>query len=584
MNKIFNILFLLALSFGAAQTLNAQGSQDDNFVLRITGANGTVLEYSQIDCQINGTADWAGSVDGEFCAELVWAYDVSPDSICCDTITNNYAGKIVALSRGVCEFGRKGLYAQYAGAIAVIVFNHNLTGTEDACTRLNMGAGVFGAQVTIPMVFGSRTVRDQVAPLINAGGAQACFVLPRMASPTAASMYATPLSQVAPMQAMTVVYNNRTGATENNLTLKAEVIDPSGALNGSVSYVMPVVEPGVDSFVVFEPYNAPAMKGKWTVRYTNSLHTESLDTVYTYFEHTDYTFATDNLSIDAGGVGPTDADFQTNGFYIQSGGLTLMGSAPAKATYATFGVANVSAVYVPGDPTANIIGVAVYKADVDGDGIGDLGSSFIDDLGAGLISYNEYVMTGNEANDQLIHVPLTDINTGAAGVDLEADNAYYVSLIYDGTAAGLGVCPRFSNSTDVAYASFTGYPTTPLYFGSLFTGGWNGAMVIQRLQLEGFDPTIKTTEPNTLADSKLNITPNPATEFVNLELKLDAVNPSVAVSILDAQGRKVVATQVEKNIQNGVMKFNVNTLPSGTYFMWVRTAEGSTMKKVSVCH
>jgi hypothetical protein len=87
-----------------------------------------------------------------------------------------------------------------------------------------------------------------------------------------------------------------------------------------------------------------------------------------------------------------------------------------------------------------------------------------------------------------------------------------------------------------------------------------------------------------LADSKIKITPNPANEFVNLEFNLDAVNPSVAVSILDGNARKVTETRVERNVQNGVMNFNVEQLPSGVYYVWVRTAEGSTMKKVSICH
>jgi hypothetical protein len=193
-------------------------------------------------------------------------------------------------------------------------------------------------------------------------------------------------------------------------------------------------------------------------------------------------------------------------------------------------------------------------------------------------------MTGNEINDALIHVPLIDLNTGEIGVDLEANDAYYISLIYDGTAAGTGVCVRFRNSTDVAYASFTGYPTTPLYLGQLYTGGWRGAIVCQRLQLEGFDPSVSVAEPKLLADSKIKITPNPANEFVNLEFNLDAVNPSVAVTILDGNARKVTETRVERNVQNGVMNFNVEQLPSGVYYVWVRTAEGSTMKKVSICH
>jgi hypothetical protein len=136
----------------------------------------------------------------------------------------------------------------------------------------------------------------------------------------------------------------------------------------------------------------------------------------------------------------------------------------------------------------------------------------------------------------------------------------------------------------VPYASFTGYPTTPLYFGQLFGCGWQGAIVVQRLQLEGFVAGVKTTEPKSLADSKISITPNPATDYINLELKLDAVNPSVAVSLIDSKGQLVNGTQVERNFQNGVMRLEVANVPSGVYNLWIRSAEGSTMKQVVIAH
>jgi hypothetical protein len=448
-----------------------------------------------------------------------------------------------------------------------------------------MSGGDSATAVTIPSVIIHRQTGEQIDAAIKAGQTVTiCYAFPRMSSATSASMYATPLSQVDTMQAITVLYNNRSGATQTNVNLKAEFFNPSGASIGSVTYNMPVCEPGVDSFIVFPSFYAPPAKGKHTVRFTNDKYTESIDSIFSYFEHTDYTFATDNLVVDPGGVGPADADFAAANFYIQSGGLCLTGDAPGKATYATFGISNIADVYVPGDPAANIIGVAVYKADVDGDGAGDLSSSFVDDLGAGLVAYVEYEMTGNEVNDSYIHVPLSDLATGDPGVNLDANVGYYISLIYDGTAAGTSKCVRFINSLDVPYAAFTGYPTTPLYFGQLFTGGWAGAIVAQRLELEGFTPGSSTNEPNKLADTKFSITPNPANEFVNLNLNLEGVNPSVAVSILDANGRVAVSTQIERNIQEGVMNFNVKSLPSGTYYMWVRTAEGSTLKPIAICH
>ncbi len=589
MNKIFNFLLLLALSITASQTLNAQGvegTDDDGFVFSITSpANIAQNLLLAAECGYEGAVFGPSlTPDLAFCGDLVWA----DDSLGCTPVINDLTGKIALVRRKTCNFSLKVYHAQQAGAIAVLVVNHYDNATDGPCTWNigGMAAGDSATAVTIPSILIHRQTGEQIDAAIAAGETvNACFLFPRLLNPTSASMYATPLDQVGPMQAITVTYNNRSGATETDVNLKAEFHDPSGALTGSVTYNMPVCEPGVDSFIVFPPYLAPAAKGKHTVLFTNNLHNESLDSLYSYFEHTDYTFATDNLTNDPGGVGPSDADFATANFYLQSGGLTLMGSTPGRATYATFGISNASAVFDPSNPTASVVGIALYKADVDGDGAGDLSASFTDDLGAGLLSYEEYVITGNEVDGQYIDIPLNDINSSTPGVDLEADQAYYISLIYDGTAVGLGVAPRFANSIDPGYASFTGYPTTPLYFGQLYTGGWSGATVVQRLQLEGFvGGSSSAVEPKKLDASKINITPNPANEYVNLELKLDAVNPSVAVSILDAKGGLAVSTKVEKNIQNGVMNFNVNSLPSGNYFMWIRTAEGSTMKQISICH
>jgi hypothetical protein len=593
------LLMLVFLQATALQTLNAQelGTDDDGFVVQITSpasiAQTIVHGFEAGVCQWvgqtsnSGELPWGADVTQQLCGQLAWGYD----SLGCTPLTNDLTGKFAILRRGVCNFSLKVYHAQQRGAIAVIVLNNYANPADGPCTTSGgtgllfggMAGGDSATAVNIPAIFLEQLTGEQIDGALAAGETvNMCFSFPRMTSPTSASMYATPLSQVAPMQAITVLYNNRSGAQQTNVNLKAEIFDPSGTSVGVLNYNMPVVQPGVDSFIVFPEFFAPPSLGKHTVLYTNDKYNESIDSVYSYFEHTEHTFATDNLELQPGGVGPSVEQFGTASFYIQSGGLCLTGENPAKATYATFGVSNIADVFVPGDPTSNIIGVAVYKADVDGDGTGDLSSSFIDDLGAGLISYVEYEMTGNEVDGKLIHVPLTDLSTGVDGVDLDANSGYYISLIYDGTAAGTGNCVRFTNTSDVAYAPFTGYPTTPLFLGSLFGGGWQGAMVVQRLELEGF--TVSAAEPKLLSDAKMMISPNPANEYFNLELNLDAVNPSVAASILDGNGRIVNATKVVKDFQNGVINFDVKQLPSGVYYLWVRTAEGSTMKKVSVCH
>ena len=66
----------------------------------------------------------------------------------CETVLNaaELDGKVALIDRGGCEFGFKGVQAQNAGAVAVIICNF-----EDGL--IGMGAGAVGADVEIPIIF-----------------------------------------------------------------------------------------------------------------------------------------------------------------------------------------------------------------------------------------------------------------------------------------------------------------------------------------------------------------------------------------------------------------------------------------------
>jgi hypothetical protein len=68
----------------------------------------------------------------------------------CEPLVGFPAGSIALIDRGSCEFGLKGVNAQNAGAIAVIIAN-NAPGSPGT-----MGPGAVGNQVTIPMVMVSQ--------------------------------------------------------------------------------------------------------------------------------------------------------------------------------------------------------------------------------------------------------------------------------------------------------------------------------------------------------------------------------------------------------------------------------------------
>ena len=115
-----------------------------------------VLEPLSIEGDIEST--WAepgqgwGTPDMSILANgitdtLALAFDASVgDSLCCEPIINRseIEGKIAVLYRGVCNFSLKALNCQDSGAVAVIIINN----VADA--PIPMGAGTFGADVTIP--------------------------------------------------------------------------------------------------------------------------------------------------------------------------------------------------------------------------------------------------------------------------------------------------------------------------------------------------------------------------------------------------------------------------------------------------
>ncbi len=91
-------------------------------------------------------------IEAEF--ELVDDGTADPTFGCQAPLIGFTPGRIAVVERGGCEFGVKALNAQNAGAQAVFVVNNGLCAdfpASDLCA-INMGGGVEGYQVTIPVV------------------------------------------------------------------------------------------------------------------------------------------------------------------------------------------------------------------------------------------------------------------------------------------------------------------------------------------------------------------------------------------------------------------------------------------------
>ncbi len=78
----------------------------------------------------------------------------------CEEPLDDMKGKVAIIDRGTCEFGLKSLNAQNAGAIAVLI-----CGFDNS--RVSMGGGAVGSQVTIPAFYAPRDECAKLRVLIN---------------------------------------------------------------------------------------------------------------------------------------------------------------------------------------------------------------------------------------------------------------------------------------------------------------------------------------------------------------------------------------------------------------------------------
>ncbi len=586
-------LFLTAgLQFTAIQTSNAQGdpgTDDDGFIVEIVSPPGIaqLLQNTFSDC------GWVGSTYGpslteELCGEVVWAM---PDSLGCVPLpAGSLDGKIAFIRRGTCGFSLKVYHAQQAGAKAVIVTNNYANTFDQPCAAYNADGSLFfggmsgldsATAVTIPSIFVQRLTGEQIDGALNAGQkVEVCFGFPSMLSPITAYHYATPLSQVDTLDNIGVVFVNREPTTLYNVGLTAVVEEPDGNMV-TLNRTVDSAESGIDNLIFFFPaYAPPAVKGKFKVTFSNDVYTSQRDTIEGFFEHTDYTYATDNLVVQAGGAA-NDQSFVDAGLVFQSGALCLTNETGAIATYATFGLTNAADIYVPGGVNGeNDFSIFLYDGDAGDDGTWDIEgatTSSWNDLAGGLVGYAIYSVTGNEGVDELIDIKLDNINNPGAPVVLKPNHPYFISFYYDGNAANTGIMPRMSISADVSYANF---PTTGLELGSWFSG-WNGVQLVQRLHLDGYEPTtIKTTVPKLNVDVK--ITPNPATDILRTSLDFGK-NVDATLTLMTGLGQ-VVRREHLSNFQSGQMTFNVNDLAAGSYLLSIRTADGVAIEKVVISH
>ena len=242
----------------------------------------------------------------------------------CNPLINNLTGKIAVIFRNTCEFGAKAFNAQNAGAVGVIVVNRN------PGEWLNMGAGVDGANVTIPVVMlDFIDGMDIVAEMQN--GPVVMFLGNKVGLfPTDGGL--TPSTTLIPKQGGVVSFLAQNGTEFNfdlgariynygnqalsGVTLNATITNPTGTTvyNNNVTNITLNVNDSVDvepsqsnNLPQFSLANYPT--GRYTLTYTltsSSADGDPSDNSLSYdfvIQDSLYTFA--NIDVTSGNAAPS---------------------------------------------------------------------------------------------------------------------------------------------------------------------------------------------------------------------------------------------------------------------------------------
>ena len=86
---------------------------------------------------------------------------------------------------------------------------------------------------------------------------------------------------------------------------------------------------------------------------------------------------------------------------------------------------------------------------------------------------------------------------------------------------------------------------------------------------------------NQFEDTEINVYPNPASSFVNVEVTSDKAQQFNA-SMVDMMGKTVYVDQFNHDGGTGMYKINVNNLAKGVYFLHLNNENGSTVQKIVI--
>ena len=207
-----------------------------------------------------------------------------------------------------------------------------------------------------------------------------------------------------------------------------------------------------------------------------------------------------------------------------------------------------------------------------------------------LAIYN-YIIEGNEAFDDIITAPLTNLFTGET-VELEDNKDYIVVIEFiaeDETRVDFGASDAQDYSAMILNSAQLGAPRYAGMLGiaadletePLSSVGFGGDFVpVVRLNI-GSTPIFSAVTETLDASNQIKLFPNPASDQVQLNIELQKISSQVNIDLMDIQGRLIQSNQLG-SLKSFSTEIDVHNLPAGTYFVRIATDFGVRTERLII--